>query len=409
MTDPTDEPTTPDEDFAALLAASEAEAPEQRKLAAGDVVSGRVVAIDKDSAFIALGAKSEGVIDLTEFRDADTGELTIKIGDNLEATVTDDGSRSGSIILKRTLGRGAHLPGEIEQAYQHGIAVEGLVAGQNKGGFDVTIAGQRAFCPASQIDLRRGDPASYLGQRLQFRVTKVEGGGRNIVVSRRQLLEAEAAVLASATWERLEVGLVVQGTVTQLRDFGAFVDLGGVDGLIHVSELGHGRSAHPSEVLTIGQEVEAQVVKLEPPGADGRGKVGLSLRSLTPDPWTTAVADFPAGTETRGKVRKVEAFGAFVELAPGLDGLVHVSRLALERVRHPKDVVTVGQEVEVTVLSVDPEKRRLALSMVESARRVRDSADATQRQEQRAAIVQANDTASLGTLADLFGSKRNKS
>jgi len=409
MTDPTDDSPPPEEDFAALLAASEAEAPAQRRLAAGDVVRGRVVVIDKDNAFVALGAKSEGVIDLAEFRDADTGELSIAIGDQLEATVTDDGSRSGSIILKRTLGRGAHLPGELEQAYEHGLPVEGLVSGQNKGGFDVQIAGQRAFCPASQIDMRRGEPASYLGQRLEFQITKVEGGGRNIVVSRRQLLEAEAAKLAASTWERLRVGEVARGTVTQLRDFGAFVDLGGVEGLIHISELGHGRSQHPSDIVQIGQEVEAQVVKLDPPGDGQRGKIGLSLRALIPDPWTTAAAQYPAGTSVRGTVRKIESFGAFVEIAPGVDGLVHVSRMAIgRRVQHPKNVVSVGDEVEVTVLTIDTEKRRIALSMIEAAQREQRAADDAERQETRSAIAESSDNRGLGTLGDLLAASRDK-
>ena len=397
----------PEEDFAALFAASEQQAPAQRKVRTGEVVGGRVVAIDADSAFVALGAKAEGVIDLQEFRDAETGELQIAVGDSIEATVTDDGSRSGSIVLKRTLGRGAHLPGEIEQAYRHGIPVEGLVSGQNKGGFDVQIAGQRAFCPASQIDLHRADAAGYLGQRLQFRITKVEGGGRNIVVSRRQLLEEEAAKAAASTWERLEVGATVTGTITRLRDFGAFVDLGGVEGLIHVSELGHGRPKHPSEVVSEGQQVEAQVVKLEPPGEGGRGRIGLSLRALMPDPWTTAAADLRPGATVRGTVRRLESFGAFVEITPGLDGLVHVSRLSLDRrVAHPRNVVNVGDEVEVTVLSVEPDKRRIALSMVEAARREREGTETRERQETRSAIAKSGESPSLGTLGDLLSKSR---
>src|SRR5262249_5087306 len=207
-------------------------------------------------------------------------------------------------------------------------------------------------------------------QRLRFRVTKIDSGGRNIVVSRRQLLEDEASAQAKETWQRLEVGAVVRGTVTSLREFGAFVDIGGVDALIHVSELGYARVGDPAEVLQVGQAVEAQVLKLEPDSTGGRGRVALSLRALAPDPWQTAVERFPAGAAVKGKVRRLEQFGAFVEIAPGLEGLVHVSRLALDRrISHPRQVVTIGDEVDVTVLSVDVEKRRVALSMVESARR----------------------------------------
>jgi len=393
-----------DEDFAALFAESEGAATTRdRRIAAGDVVRGRVISVGATTAFVAVGGKAEAAIDLGEFRDAATGEVSLKEGDEIEATVVDDGSRSGSIKLKRVAGRGGHVPGELEQALAHGIPVEGTVTGQNKGGFDVQVVGQRAFCPASQIDLRRRDPAEYIGQRLRFRVTKIEGGGRNIVVSRRQVLEAEAAVLAESTWERLQVGATVQGTVTSLRDFGAFVDLGGVEGMIHVSELGYSRSAHPSEVLEVGATVEAQVVKIEPDPKTGQKRVGLSLRALAPDPWTTVIERFPIGTTIRGKVRKLEAFGAFVELAPGVDGLVHVSRMVADRrVSHAKQAATVGDEVEVTVLSIELEQRRISLSMVEGTKHERDATEQADRQEHSAALAKTNEPRGLGTFGDLL-------
>jgi small subunit ribosomal protein S1 len=240
-------------------------------------------------------------------------------------------------------------------------------------------------------------------------VTKIEGGGRNIVVSRRQLLEEEAARLAETTWERLQVGATVQGTVTSLRDFGAFVDLGGVEGLVHVSELGYGRARHPSEVLKTGDTVEAQVVKIEPDPKTGQKRVGLSLRALAVDPWTTAAEKFPVGTTTRGTVRKLEAFGAFVELAPGVDGLVHVSRIAADRrISHPKQAVAVGDEVEVTVLAVEPEQRRMSLSMVEGARRAQDAAQHAERQEEAATLAKMNQSQGLGTFGDLLQRSRDK-
>lgn len=393
-----------DEDFASLLAASEASA--GRRVAPGDRVRGRVVGIGPETAFVALGAKAEAVISLAEFRDP-TGTVALAVGDEIEATVTDDGSRTGTIVLKRVLGRGGHVPGELEEAAAHGIAVEGLVTGQNKGGFDVQVAGVRAFCPASQIDLRRGDPAQYVGQRLQFQVTRLESGGRNVVVARRPLLEEEAARRAANVWERLRVGDVVRGTVTSLRDFGAFVDLGGVDGLVHLSELGHTRAAHPADVLQVGQEVEAQVVTLEPASAGGRGRIGLSLRALAPDPWSTVTERYPVGSSVRGTVRRLEAFGAFVEIAPGVDGLVHVSRLALDRrISHPRQVVAVDDVVEVTVIAVEPEKRRIALSMVEQARRARETAEEVERQETADVLTRSTEEQSLGTLADLLSSTK---
>jgi small subunit ribosomal protein S1 len=401
------------DDFAALLAESEAAASRQRKIAVGDVVRGRVIAIGQTAAFVGIGGKGEATIDLAEFRDPQTEELGLAVGDQIEATVIDDGSGGGSVVLKRTLGRGGHLPAELEQALAHGIPVEGLVTGENKGGFDVQLGSVRAFCPASQIDRRRGESAQYIGQRFRFRVTKIESGGRNVVVSRRDLLEEEAATLAVQTWERLQVGAVVQGTVTSLRDFGAFVDLGGVEGLIHVSELGHGRVGHPSEVLKVGQVVEVQVVKVDPAAPDAtanaRRQVGLSLKALTPDPWATAKERFPIGTTVRGVVRRLEAFGAFVEIAPGLDGLVHVSKLALDRrISHPRQVATVGQEVDVTVLAVDAEKRRVSLSMIEQVRQAQETAVAKDRTEAAKMLSQTNERQSLGSLADLLAASRNK-
>src|SRR5882724_12381806 len=252
-----------EEDFAALFAASEEGRKRERRIAAGDVIRGRVIAVGATAAFVAVGGKAEATIDLGEFRDPETGEVRLHEGDEIEATVVDDGSRSGSIVLKRVAGRGGHVPGELEQAFANGIPVEGLVSGENKGGYDVQFGAVRAFCPGSQIDRRRGEPSQYLGQRFRFRITKLDPNGRNVVVSRRQLLEEEAAERARAVWAELRVGAVVAGTVTSLRDFGAFVDLGGVDGLIHVSELGHARVANPAEVLQLGQRVEVKVVKIE--------------------------------------------------------------------------------------------------------------------------------------------------
>ena len=392
-----------DEDFAALLAASEVARGRERRVAAGDVVRGRVIAVGATTAFVAVGGKAEATIDLGEFRDPTTGEVQLREGDEIEATVVDDGARSGSIVLKRVAGRGGHVPGEIEQAFAHAIAVEGVVTGENKGGYDVQIGNLRAFCPASQIDRRRIEGAWYVGQRLRFRITKLEAGGRNLVVSRRQLLEEEATAQAARVWEGLRVGTVVTGTVTSLRDFGAFVDLGGIEGLIHVSELGHGRVSHPSEVLQVGQRVEAQVVKLEPDPRDGPGRVGLSLRALAPDPWATSAERFPVGTSVRGTVRRLESFGAFVELAPGLDGLVHVSRLTLDRrVSHPRQILSVGDTVDVTVVELDPAKRRIGLSMVERTRAVKEAAEVEERRETEAMLARSSEQRSLGTLGDLL-------
>jgi small subunit ribosomal protein S1 len=396
-------PTADDEDFAALFAASETAQRRGHRVTVGDVVRGRVIAVGASTAFVAVGGKAEATIELAEFRDPATGEIGIREGDEIEATVVDDGTRSGSIVLKRVAGRGGNVPGELEQAFLHGIAVEGHVTAENKGGYEVQIGTVRAFCPGSQIDRRRTEGVRYVGQRLRFRITKIDAGGRNVVLSRRQLLEEEAATQAASVWAGLRVGAVVSGTVTSLRDFGAFVDLGGIDGLIHVSEIAYGRASRPADVLAIGQRVEAQVVKLEPGPAGGPGRVGLSLRALAADPWTTAVDRFPVGATVSGTVRRLEPFGAFVELAPGIDGLVHVSRLVLDRrISHPRQVVSIGDTVEVTVVDVDAAKRRIGLSMVERARRAKEEAETEERRDTEQILTQSTAGASLGTLGDLL-------
>jgi small subunit ribosomal protein S1 len=401
-------PPDDDEDFASLFAASEQKTKKREKpIKAGDVVRGRVIAVGASSAFVAVGGKAEAAIDVSEFRDPQTGEVSLQVGDELEATVVDDGARSGSIVLKRVAGRGGHVPGELEQAFENGIPVEGLVSGENKGGYDVQLGSVRAFCPGSQIDRRRVEGTQYVGQRLRFRITKLDPNGRNVVVSRRQLLEEEAAAQAATTWATLREGAVVTGTVSSIREFGAFVDLGGVEGLIHVSELGHERVANPADVLQTGQRVEVKVVKVERGAAGKPGRIGLSLRALAPDPWDTVRQRFPVGSTVRGIVRRMEQFGAFVELAPGLDGLVHISRIVLDRrIAHPRQVLSVDQEVDVTVVEIDPEKRRIGLSMVESAKAAKDAAEQEERRDTEAHLAKDGPGQPLGTFADLLAKSR---
>ncbi len=397
-----------DEDFEALLDASE-KTTRRERVSVGQVVRGRVIAVGTTSAFVAVGAKAEAAIDVNEFRDPDTGEVKLAEGDEIEATVVDDGTRTGSIVLKRVAGRGGHLPGELEQAFANGIPVEGVVTGENKGGFDVQLGSVRAFCPGSQIDRRRSEGTVYVGQRLRFRITKLDPRGRNVVVSRRQLLEEEAEAQATTTWAGLREGATVSGTVTSLRDFGAFVDLGGIDGLIHVSELGHARVTNPADVLAVGQRVEAQVVKLEPGGGGKPGRVGLSLRALAPDPWANVPERYPVGATVRGVVRRLEQFGAFVELEPGIDGLVHVSRMVLDRrIAHPRQAVSIDDAVDVTVVEIDAAKRRIGLSMVETAKRAKDAVELEERRDTEAHLAKDGDAQSLGTFAELLARTRRK-
>jgi small subunit ribosomal protein S1 len=402
-----------DEDFASLFEASQKQETGARKVAAGDLIRCRVIALGQSSVFVSVGDKAEGTIDIAEFRDPATGEIRVTVGDEIQATVVDDGGRSGSAVLTRMLGRGGHAAAELEQACALGVPVEGLVSGEVKGGYEVHFGSVRAFCPGSLIDYRRGGerpPSSdYIGKRFAFRVTKVENDGRNVVVSRRDILEEEAAAAAERTWQNIRPGAVLDGTVRSIRDFGAFVDLGGVDGMIHISELAYQRVKHPGEVLEIGQAVRVQVLRVGDPDKDGRRQIALSLRALAQDPWETLAERFPVGSTVSGKVTRVEAYGAFVEIAPGVEGLVHVSKLSLDRrLSHARQAATVGQEVEVTVLGIDPAERRVSLSMVEQTRQARETEAADERRDQEQFLTKQGNSPSMGTFADLLDQARKK-
>jgi small subunit ribosomal protein S1 len=357
------------EDFAALLAEYEQQNPSAQRRRGphvGDTIRGPIVSIGQEAVFVDLGGKSEGALDIAEVRD-EAGALTVAVGDLIEARVVS--TEDGQIVLRRTLGRGPEARAELQQAAEHGIPVEGLVTGVNKGGLEVQVAGVRGFVPLSQLDLRHvDDPAAFVGQRLQLRITRYEEGPRgrdNLVLSRRALLEEEAAARAVETRARLEPGVVLRGTVSSLKDYGAFVDLGGIEGMLHVSEIGHARVAHPKDVLSVGQAVEVQVIRIEK-GDDPRRpeKISLSLKSLEKDPWQDAAERFPEGARLRGRVVRLEQFGAFVELAPGVEGLVHVSELGGgKNVKHARQAARVGDELEVTVLGVDGARRRISLSL----------------------------------------------
>jgi small subunit ribosomal protein S1 len=357
-----------DEDFAALLAEYEQKtAGRRRDPRVGERVQARVISIGADAVFLDLGAKSEGMIDLAELRDAE-GRLRVAVGDTVEATVVETDGKAGCIVLRHLLGRGADARGELRQAFEHGIAVEGVISGVNKGGVEVQIAGVRAFCPISQLDLRHvEDAAAFVGQRLSFRISRYEQSGRNLnlVVSRRALLEEEAAARASELRRHLAPGAVLEGTVSSLKDYGAFIDLGGLEGLLHVSEIGFARVQHPKDVLSVGQRVTVQVLKIERADDPKRPeKISLSLKSLERDPWLDVQERFSEGTRASGTVARVEPFGVFLELLPGLEGLLPASELGD---RPPsargRDAWKVGQKIEVTILSLDLARRRIALSL----------------------------------------------
>ena len=364
------------QDFGQILAAFEGDAPKSEAPAAGQKVKGKILSITEEWAFLDLGGKAEGRIAAADLKDAE-GNLTVKEGDTLEATVTSTDPETGALVLRRKAGGGkgkraaAEVPAEIRQAHEAGLPIEGLVTGLNKGGAEVQVFGMRAFCPLSQLDLRYVEnPQQFVGQKLMFKVNRLEEGNRggrgpNIVLSRRQLLEEEQQTRAAETREKLQVGAVLTGRVTSLTTYGAFIDLGGIEGMLHVSEIGHSRTTHPQDVFTVGQEVEVQVIKIEQGKDEKRPeRISLSRRALESDPWQDAASRFPEGTEATGRVMRLETFGAFVELAPGLEGLVHISEMgAGRRLNHSREAAEQGQEVQVRVLGVDTGRRRISLSM----------------------------------------------
>lgn len=394
-------------DFAAILAAFESEqaAPRSTAPKIGDKLRCQIVNLGEDTAFVDLGGKSEGMIPLEELRDEE-GQLTVAIGDTVEAAVVSTESETGNLVLRVRATRSGRTDLdaaliELRQAYENRLPVEGRVSGVNKGGVEVEIAGMRGFCPISQLELGYvADASEYVGRRLSFRISRLEQGhGQrpNVVLSRRDLLAEEAAARSAEALARLEVGKVIRGTVTSLASYGAFVDLGGVEGLLHVSEISHGRVSDPAEVLTVGQSVEVAVLRIEPakPGARA-GRISLSMRSLEPDPWSRAADRFPEGMVLGGRVMRLEPFGAFVQIAPGLEGLVHVSELGGgRRIDHPRQALQLGQDLPVKVLGVDATKRRISLAPAEV------DAEAEEGGEE-ALTPAASDTGSFGTLADAF-------
>ena len=373
-----DEKASPPQDFGKILDEFEKQAGVEGKREdpkVGDKVTGKVLSVTDDAVFVDLGAKSEGVIAAAELKDRE-GKMTVQVGDSLEATVAGTDAASGALVLRRKAGGGGRrmeIAEELKQAFTLGLPVEGMVTGFNKGGIEVKVAGLRGFCPLSQIDRHRvQDPATFVGQKLAFKVTQLEEGSAkrrpNVVLSRRALLEEEDRQREQEARSRLAVGAVVRGKVRSLTGYGAFVDLGGVDGMLHVSEIAHARLAHPSEVLKVGEELEVKILKIEPGKDDKHGdRISLSRRALLDDPWRDASQRFGEGWAGQGRVVRAETYGAFVELAPGVDGLVHISQLSQlqggKRLQHAREAVELGQDLEVRVLSVDEAKRRISLGV----------------------------------------------
>jgi small subunit ribosomal protein S1 len=345
-------------DFAALFAESEKSAQKPQKLRLGQKVHARIAHVGSEIGYLDLGGKGEAIIDLRELRN-DKGELLVQAGETIDAYVLS--LADGTPVMTRSVPKGAGRE-VLQQALESKVPVEGTVTAQNKGGLEVDLGGLRAFCPASQIDVRFvDDPAQFVGQKLKFRVMEIRGG--NAILSRRALLEEERAALAAELRKKLEVGAVLEGTVSSVRDFGAFVDLGGLEGLVHVSELSHQRVAHAQDVVKPGQKVRVQVLRIDK-DEKGHDRIALSLRALEQDPWDAARPQLKEGARLQGKVARLQPFGAFVELFPGVDGLVHVSALSNRHVQHPREVVKEGETIEVQIESVDDAQKRVALRRI---------------------------------------------
>ena len=381
---------TDDEDFAAMFAESERDKPRAKRPKIGDMVRGKVITIGKEAVFVDLGSKAEGQLDKNQVSDRE-GKLLVKIGDEIEARVVADAG--GVLMLRTKVTRGPQVSAELQQAAELGIPVEGTVTEVIKGGVSVDVAGVRGFCPASQIDNRFvEDLAPFVGQKLTFRISRYEP--RNLVLSRRALVEEEQEKRAIETRKRLAPGAVLRGKVVGFKPFGAFVDLGGIEGMLHVSELGFSRVEKPEDVLALGQELDVAVLKIEP-GEKGE-RISLSLKALANDPWRDATAALGEGSRVKGTITRLQPFGAFVEIAPGVEGLVHITELgAGRRINHPKEVVSVGQQVEAAVLAVDHDKRRLSLSLAASTDASAEDVAAVPRAPQK-----------LGTLGDLLQRKK---
>src|SRR6266478_3775952 len=341
------------EDFATLFA-REATRP---ALEVGQVVKGRILQIGDETVFVDVGSKGEALIDRAELAD-EHGNVTLAVGDAIEATVVSTGDE---VRLSHRLLHGVQARQGLAVAAETGLPVEGKVAAVIKGGYEVTVAGLRAFCPFSQMDLRRVDtPTAFIGRVLEFRISRYGEQGRNIVLSRRVLLEEQAAKAAEETRKKLVAGAVLPGMVASLATFGVFVDLGGVQGLVPLSEMSHSRAGRATDRLHVGETVTVKVLKVD----DAKGKITLSLKALEGDPWASVLGQLRERQIVRGRVARMTDFGVFVELLPGVDGLLHLTEIPRARHGEMRQAAQTGAELIVLVTSVDLDKRRIGPGQV---------------------------------------------
>ena len=325
----------------------------------GDVLIGTVLLITRDNVIIDINYKCEGQVPLAEFLDHD-GNVTVKEGDEVDVFFEGTETENGTVMLSHAKAEKFKVWRELEQAFQNEAPVEGVILGKVKGGLQVDI-GVPAFLPGSHVDLRPARNLDrYVGQRGRFQILKFNRARGNVVVSRRSVLERERASLKEQTLKVLEEGVILEGTVKNITDYGAFIDLGGIDGLLHITDMAWGRLQHPSEVLKVGDKVKVVVLKYDPE----RERVSLGMKQIMPDPWTKVAEAYPPGTRIKGKVVSVTDYGAFVEIEKGVEGLIHVSEMSWsKRAVHPSKVVNPGDMVEVQVLGVDEANRRISLGL----------------------------------------------
>ena len=351
-----DEETVDPEEHARLVALYESSL---KNIAEGEVIKGTVLKVSDSEVIVDVGYKSEGLIPLSEFYD-ENGDPMVQPGDTVDVLLERTEDRDGHIVLSREKAEKMKIWDEVEKAYAERKVVIGRVIERIKGGLAVDI-GVRAFLPGSQIDVRPvRNLDSLRGQELRMRVIKVNKKRGNIVLSRKVLIEEENAEKKKETLATLVEGKVMQGVVKNITDYGAFIDLGGIDGLLHVTDMSWGRAQHPSEIFNVNDEVEVIVLKFDP----ATERVSLGYKQLHADPWTSAAERYPVGQRLQGKVVSLTDYGAFVELEPGVEGLIHVSEMSWsKRVKHPSKLLNVGDMVESMVLGVDPNARRIALGL----------------------------------------------
>lgn len=365
------------------------------RLELGQQTTAKILQIGAEWVFLDVGQKGEGILDVRELQD-DEGNLSVEVGDSVTAYFMSN--KGGELKFTLRIGGGSSGgTAQLEEAWRSGIPVDGRIEKEVKGGYEVKLPGNvRAFCPFSQLGLRRQEnPEEVIDQSFSFKISQFDEQGRNIVVSHRVILEEERAQQREELKETLKEGMVVKGTVTSIRDFGAFVDIGGIEGLLPISEIAYGRVEKVSDELSEGQELELAIKRID----WEENKFSFSLRDTLADPWSDVADKYKAGSQVTGKVSRLAQFGAFVTLEAGIDGLIHISKLGDgKRIKHPQDVLKVGESLQVTIEKVDREEKRISLVPVGAEEEVGE----TSYSDEPAA------GSGMGTFADLLKAAQNK-